>query len=724
MHFLKRFQSILLSQLPILLLYFVLIPSAQSEALVMPLEEVSIYIQAKTAPQKGCDKPSINDVNCPDSSFPIADQFLLAVAKGDKGNAARLLQQGASINYRSQNRVVINRVMVRADKTHPFLAGNKRYQYASGTAYDIALAQANADIVLWLLQRGANPAAGYFKTKIEHHYFAGNYPETYLNLPFLQRARIISVGHVLQMAVADNNAHKVAALLRIEPRAIHFYGNKLLPSILELGKWQLANIFFSQGKDIEKLRNFEALFNPVLQSEPTNYTMLQQLLQNSRKNKDFNYQALLSKAIHKKDAKALKMLVQAGADLNPKDQKAPLFIAADKNDVKTVAFLLRLGANPNIKYSGITLLHRAIGNEHVELAQALIKGGANVNAQDSRELTPIQIAIHKRNPLFTRLLLQAHANINVLDDDKDTLLHNAVRENKPEIAKLLIKSGAKINVKNNSDETPFQIAVRDNKLSMAKVLLAAGADVNVKDSRDRTPFQIAINRKDLSFAKLLIQARTNINVVDHMDNTPLMDAVSQVKLPLLKLLISSGADVNHANSYKDTALHIATRKVDLNMMRLLLQAGAKVSARNSNKETPLHEAVDKKHLTMVTTLMARKPKVNLANSEGRTALHLAVRTKNLPITRVLLQAGATANTVDINGDTPLFDALYWRKVQISMALIKKGARVNVANNRSQTPLDIALSRGLVGIATSMRNAGAKTSEELGSAGALRVKMVP
>jgi ankyrin repeat protein len=97
--------------------------------------------------------------------------------------------------------------------------------------------------------------------------------------------------------------------------------------------------------------------------------------------------------------------------------------------------------------------------------------------------------------------------------------------------------------------------------------------------------------------------------------------------------------------------------------------------------------------------------------------------KNLPITNLLLQAGSTPNTVDSDGNTPLFDALYWRKVQIARALIKRGARVNVANDRSQTPLDIALSKGLRGIATSMRQAGAQTSEELGSAGALRIKVI-
>ncbi len=700
-----------------------LLPSYADDG-ITELESAAILIVATKKPNAVCGvKGAGKSASCPDSAFPLADQFLLAAAKGNDALAKQLLQQGVPIDYRSQNRVVIDRVSVRADKMNPFLAGNKRYQYASGTAYDIALSQNNASMVKWLMQQGANPAAGYFKHRIENTYFANNYPASYLLLPFKERAKIVSVGLVLEMAVKENNVQKAQQLLSIEPRAIHYQGNQLLPSLMRLGKWKMADLFINKGKDVDQLANFSSMLYAPLESEPTNYHLLESLLRHAKKRKKMNHQPFLAKAITKKDARALRMLVQYGADLNPKSQRAPLYLAADKNDVETIKFLLKLGANPNIEYAGSTLLHRAIGNEQYEQAKALLDGRADVNAKDAGKRTPIHIAIHKKDTSLTKLLIQYKANIHEKDYRKDTLLHIAVREDKPEIAKLLLNAGAKVNEKNDADETPFQIAIRDSKLAMSRVLVGAGAQVNVKDSRGRTPLDIAMNKKDLSFVKLLIKARADINAKDSNNSTPLIRAVQQVNIPLMKLLLNAGADVNEGNHYQDTALHIATEKVDLNMMRLLLQKGANVNARNSIKETPLHLAAEKKHLAMVNLLMQHKPNLNLTNNSGRTALHLAVMEKNLPITQIMLQAGANPNTVDIEGDTPLFDALYWRRVQIAQALIKRGAKINVANDRRQTPLDIALSKGLRGIATQMRQAGAQTSEELGSAGALRVKVL-
>ncbi|MEE9304081.1 MAG: ankyrin repeat domain-containing protein [Thiotrichaceae bacterium] len=695
-----------------------------AEAVITELKDAAILIVGTKKPTAVCGVAgSSKSASCPDNAFPVADRFLLAVAKNNKALAQRLLQQGVAINYRSQNRVVINRVNVRADKVNQFLAGGKRYQYASGTAYDIALSQSNADMVKWLLQRGANPAAGYFKHRIENTHFANNYPSSYLLLPFHERAKIVSVGLLLAMAVEENDVKKAERLLSIEPRSIHYQGNSLLPKTLRLGKWQLARLIINRGKDVDQLANFSTMLFTPLYSKPTNYSIFEALLRHAHNRKNFNYQPYLVKALAKKDAHALQMLVSSGADLNPKDQKAPLFIAADKNDVQTIKFLLQLGADPNIQFSGSSLLHNAISSEKQELAKALLDGGANVNAKGISERTPIHIAIHKKDPSLTKLLIKYKANIHEIDSRKDTLLHIAVREDKPEIAKQLLQAGTKINAKNNANETPFQIAIRDSKLAMSRVLIGAGAQVNVKDSRDRTPLDIAMNKKDLAFVKLLIHARANINDEDSSENTPLIRAVQQVKIPLMKMLLNAGADVNHANRFKDTALHIATTKVDLNMMRLLLQKGAKVNERNSSKRTPLHIAVEKKHLAMVNLLMQHKPNLRIADSYGRTPLHIAVREKNLPITNLFLQAGSTPNTVDTFGNTPLFDALYWRKVQIARALIKRGAHVNVANDSSRTPLDIALSKGLRGIANTMLQAGAKTGAELGSAGALRVKLL-
>lgn len=659
------------------------------------------------------------------AELSAGDQFLLAVAANNTGVAQRFLQMGVPIDFSSTNREVIKKVSVRADKVNQFLAGNQRYQYASGTAYDIALAHAQAGMVRWLLKRGANPAKNYFKQEIERTYFANNYPASYLNLPYKERAIIISVGKVLSIAVAENDAHRVAQLLSIEPRAIHYRGNQLLPNILRLGKWRIANLFLSKGKDLEKLTRLEQTISYPLESEPTNYAILQGLLNHARKRKDLRYQPLILKAMKKQDGKALKMLVQAGATLNPKHSKPPLFIAVEQKNMKTVALLLKLGADPDQKYVLDSLLHKAVSDDNLALAQTLLRGGANPNIKNYNKQTPIQVAIHKVKPDMTLLLINHRANVRAIEKySLDSLLHIAVRENKPLLVHQLIQSGAPVNAKNKAKETALLMAVRDEQLAVMQELLAAGANPNIKDRYNKTPLQIALNKKNIAYATALINARADVNAIDASGNSPLILATQQVNIPLIKILLRAGAKANFERKYGDrTALQVAISKADITMMRLLLNAKADVNIRGEYRQTALHQAVNKKHLAMVNLLLKYHPSLNVLDSSDNSALHDAVITRNLPIVRRLLKAGAQPNTVNNGGDTPLTDALKWRKAGIAKLLVEKGAKVNVLNNKQQSPFDIARSRGLVGIANFLRQRGARTADEIGGVRALKVKLI-
>ncbi len=655
----------------------------------------------------------------------LGDYFLIAVAQNNISDAQRYLSMGVPINYSSSNREVIKQVSIRADKVNPFLTGNQRYQYASGTAYDIALAHAQAGMVKWLLKRGANPAKGYFKQEIERTYFANQYPASYLNLPYKQRAVIVSTGKVLSLAVADNDANRVSQLLNIEPRAIHYRGNSLLPNILRLGKWQLANLFLNKGKDIDQLFQLEKTIAYPLESEPTNYQILQKLLSHARKRKNLKYQPLILKAMKKQDARALKMMVQAGASLNPKHGKPPLFIAAEQKNMETLALLLKLGANPNQKYAQDSLLHKAVSQDNLALAKTLLDGGADVNIENYLKQTPIEVAIHKPKPEMTLLLLQYRPDLTRLAQySRNSLLHTAVREKKPLLVEALVRQGAPVNLINATKETPLLLAIRDSQLSMVKTLLRARANPNIKDRYNNTPLQLALNKKDKSFAMALINAKVDVNVADSSGNTPIIVATQQVNIPLLKMLIKAGANVNYERRYGNkTALYIAISKADLNMMRLLLDAGADVNARGGFRQTTLHDAVEKKHLGMVNLILKYRPAINVLNILDNSALHSAVLKRNLPIVRRLLKAGAEPNTVNNTGDTPLTDALTWRKPQIARLLIENGAKVNVLNNRQQSPYDIARTRGMLGIANYLFSKGAKTATEIGGTRALKVKII-
>lgn len=652
------------------------------------------------------------------------DQFLYAISENNLGLAQQLLQQGADINHRSSNRKLINAVNVRADRVNQFMGGKQRYQYASGSAYDIALSQARSRTVKWLLQKGANPASGFFKSRIENTHFATYYPASFLNLPYRERAIIVSVGEVLALAVQENDLASATRLLQIEPRAVHYRGNQLLSNVLRLGKWQLAHLFLSQGHDLDQMKNLDQLLAYPLDSEPTNYNILQVLLKHAGKRKKQNFYPYVIKAMQKEDSRALQMLITAGATLNPTPQKPPLFIAAESSELQSLQLLLALGADPDQSYQSKRLLHEAVSSKNLNLARLLLEGGADASIKNRYDATPLSISIHQKEPDMTLLLLKHGADASITDHQGNNLLHTAVNENKPLLLKQLLKYKAPVNGINLVKETPLFLAVKNSRIGMVKDLLSAGANPNIRNRNKQSPLQLALNKETLDYALALIKAKADVNVTDGMLNTPLMIATQQVRIPLMRHLLQAGARVDDERRYgAKTALYIAIEKSDLNMVRLLLNANANVNIRSNSGGTALHAAVDKKHLGLVNLILQHKPQLNVLAIGGMSPLHLAVSSKNLPIVQRLLQAKATPNTISDFGDTPLISALQLRRPLIAQALINAGANLNVITNKRQTPLDIAIARGLINTSQILVNKGAKTAEQIGSRRVLNVKLL-
>ena len=78
-------------------------------------------------------------------------------------------------------------------------------------------------------------------------------------------------------------------------------------------------------------------------------------------------------------------------------------------------------------------------------------------------------------------LITAGADVNAKNSDEYTPLHYARSEH---VAKALITAGADVNAKNSDELTPLHLA---QSAGIAKALIAAGANVNAKTSSGCTP---------------------------------------------------------------------------------------------------------------------------------------------------------------------------------------------------------------------------------------------
>lgn len=146
-----------------------------------------------------------------------------------------------------------------------------------------------------------------------------------------------------------------------------------------------------------------------------------------------------------------------------------------------------------------TLLHYYAGadnnNQNKEKCQFLIENGADINAKDSFDKTPLHKAVTAGNHEMVKLLLSNGAHVNSQNALKNTPLYNGVVKGF-EICATLLNHGADPNNVTFYQETPFSRAVTTGLTQIAKLLLEHGGDVEMKVAETKTVKEIASELAD------------------------------------------------------------------------------------------------------------------------------------------------------------------------------------------------------------------------------------
>jgi ankyrin repeat protein len=82
------------------------------------------------------------------------------------------------------------------------------------------------------------------------------------------------------------------------------------------------------------------------------------------------------------------------------------------------------------------------------------------------------------------VLIKEGADVNAVDEDEDTPLHLAAHRGQVEIAKVLIQNGADVNAVDGDKRTALQIAAIKRRIPYILQLLCFGAEIDEKAIKD------------------------------------------------------------------------------------------------------------------------------------------------------------------------------------------------------------------------------------------------
>ena len=144
----------------------------------------------------------------------------------------------------------------------------------------------------------------------------------------------------------------------------------------------------------------------------------------------------------------MEAMLAAGADPNAQDGdgRTALMMASQNGRTGAVRLLLHHGAHVNLKdRADRSALHWAAGCvelEAAEVAEALLAGGAEVDATTRLGSTPLMVAAEMGAQHASKALLGANADINIQDSEGRTAMARAIVYREPLIAVVLIRAGA------------------------------------------------------------------------------------------------------------------------------------------------------------------------------------------------------------------------------------------------------------------------------------------
>lgn len=317
------------------------------------------------------------------------------------------------------------------------------------------------------------------------------------------------------------------------------------------------------------------------------------------------------------------------------------------DDSETLNSLLRTKEAINgLDEWGANLLNTAIEAKRWDIVELALEQGADVNAPDAAEQTPLLLAVMMSNIPQIRFLLRKGANVNAADYVGETPLISACTLGKVSVAKLLLASGANVHAKTKSGHTALHSAAFNGKLACVELLLEQGADVNEPNPEGgSTALMLAAMEGRRRIVLLLLERGADILARGTNSFVWVTDAFTNAavygRTATLELLLDWKPEVLRDAEFSGRLLTRAASHGKISIVRLLLERDVDIHAREpANGDTALMAAIIGGHRSLIELLLHKGAEVTRGN-DFQTPLEIA-QIKNEPaLLRLMNKASAS-----------------------------------------------------------------------------------
>ena len=312
----------------------------------------------------------------------------------------------------------------------------------------------------------------------------------------------------LRAGVTNNDIEKVKAAIKagVNVNAVEmrdWQNMKSTPLIIatEKGYEEIVKALIAAGADVNAKNEYgrTALFQAACKKDRVKIAYLL-VKAGADVNTVNGGRSALSMAASYSHIGVMKALVMGKVDIDkPDDGLTPLFYAIRDNREKSVRFLLKHGADIKNCKKVMSIAHS------VEVANALLKAGADINEDNGAPLTN---SIYYGHPELFEFLIKSGAKKT--PEILAECLNSAIHSNNPNTVSLVLQYEADVNFANkNTGNTPLMDGVKKGNAKIVKILLEAGADVDAKNKNGETALSLAekLTKNKEEIIKLLSEAK-------------------------------------------------------------------------------------------------------------------------------------------------------------------------------------------------------------------------